>query len=51
MGEERANKYIEYLIKKLKGENDESFYKILKFKTLKRKHIETVKLKDSLLEK
>ena len=50
LGEERANLYLMFLKKKLAGEEDNSFKKLVKFKTLKRTHIESVKADNSLLE-
>lgn len=50
LGEDRANLYIDFLQKKIKGEEDSSFKKLVKFKTLKRNHIEKVKAGDSLIE-
>ena len=50
LGEERANLYLEYLNKRINGEEDKNFKKLIKFKTLKRTHIETAKASDSLLE-
>lgn len=51
LGEQRANIYLMFLNKRIKGEEDSNFKKLVKFKTLKRTHIETVKAADHLLEK
>lgn len=50
LGEERANAYIDFLRKKINGEEDSNLKKFMKFKTLKKTHIEQVK-KESTVEK
>lgn len=50
LGAKRCEDYLSFIKKKVNGEEDTSFKKFVKFKTLKRTHIETVKADNSLLQ-
>ena len=50
LGAERAEQYIQFLNKRVNGQKDTGIQKLMKFKTFKRNHVESVKADDSLIE-